>query len=135
MSILESLRNAIEHSGLPYTALAKHAGISPSVIAHFLRDNRIIRLDTAEAIASSMGLQIKLIRKRKIDRTKGCTRTTTPGWKNDNKQVVLRATGKPGNARGQKAYEMKCSMCDFVYVANGADVWQRKCPRCQGGRP
>lgn len=135
MSILDSLKKAIEQSGLPYTTLAKRAGISPSIIVHFLKDNRIIRLDTADAIASSIGLELKLIRTRKIERNKGYTRTTTPGWKNDNNQVVLRATGKPGNTRGQKAYELRCSLCDFVYSSNGADIWQRKCPRCQGGRP
>lgn len=28
---------------------------------------------------------------------------------------------------------MKCRECGHVYGANGADIFQKKCPKCQGG--
>ena len=33
----------------------------------------------------------------------------------------------------QKSYHIRCSSCGEHYAANGCDVFQRKCPRCQGG--
>ena len=59
----------------------------------------------------------------------------TPGKENRNKQIVVRATGLPGTYHGQSVYEMRCASCDTHYGANGSDAWQRKCPRCQSGRP
>jgi hypothetical protein len=30
---------------------------------------------------------------------------------------------------------MECTLCGFVYGANSGDVFERKCPNCQGGAP
>lgn len=59
--------------------------------------------------------------------------TTTPGYENRNRQVVVRNTGKRGNDFGQNVYEMRCKDCGHRYGANGSDIWQRKCPKCQEG--
>lgn len=62
-------------------------------------------------------------------------KTTSPGSENRNDQVVIRNTGLPGNDHVQTIYELKCSHCSHVYGANGSDIFQRKCPNCQGGAP
>jgi hypothetical protein len=60
-------------------------------------------------------------------------KTTDPGYKNKNKQEVLRATGQPGNDHNQLVYVLRCVLCRREYGANGSDIWQRRCPYCQGG--
>jgi len=60
-------------------------------------------------------------------------KTTHPGYKNRNGQIVVRNTGLPGNDHEQSIYELKCSHCSHIYGANGSDIFQRKCPKCQGG--
>ena len=62
-------------------------------------------------------------------------RTTEPGYKNDNRQVVLRRTDYPGTDHNQYVYVLHCEECDNEYGANGSDIHQRKCPSCQGGKP
>jgi hypothetical protein len=59
--------------------------------------------------------------------------TTTPGFKNANGQIVLRRTTEPGNDHNQKVYVLRCDECSHEYGANGSDIWQRRCPSCQGG--
>jgi hypothetical protein len=57
--------------------------------------------------------------------------TTDVGYINKNNQENCGITGKEGTHAGQKLYQMKCMKCDFIYEANGCDIWLRKCPRCQ----
>jgi|GEM_PF-300576 len=61
--------------------------------------------------------------------------STKPGFTNTRGQVVVRATGLPGSDFGQSVYVLRCSHCEESYGANGSDIWLRKCPKCQGGRP
>jgi hypothetical protein len=63
--------------------------------------------------------------------------TTELGYRNRNDQVVTRATGLPGNDHNQYIYMLRCDRdgCGHEYGANGSDIFQRKCPRCQHGRP
>ena len=61
--------------------------------------------------------------------------STVPGYINKNNQQNMGGTGQEGTDHGQKLYQMKCLKCGFEYKANGTDIWQRKCPKCQGGRP
>jgi PHP family Zn ribbon phosphoesterase len=65
----------------------------------------------------------------------GNTETTRPGYKNRNDQLVVRATGKSGTDFGQYIYVLRCLKCETEYGANGSDIFQRRCPKCQGGRP
>lgn len=44
-------------------------------------------------------------------------------------------TEENGTDHMQWFYSMECQSCNFKYKANGSDIWQRKCPNCQGGRP
>jgi hypothetical protein len=61
--------------------------------------------------------------------------TTQPGYTNRNGQVVIRPTQLPGNDHLQFIYVLRCGGCDSEYGANGSDIFQRKCPSCQGGAP
>ncbi len=61
--------------------------------------------------------------------------TTEPGYRNRNGQVVIRDTGLAGNDHYQRVYEIECGRCRHRYGANGSDIWQRRCPECDGGRP
>jgi hypothetical protein len=62
-------------------------------------------------------------------------KTTEQGYLNKNNQRNNGKTNKPGTDFGQWFYEMECMNCGHKYNANGTDIWQRKCPKCQGGRP
>lgn len=61
--------------------------------------------------------------------------TTEKGFVNKNNQRNNGKTEKPGTDFGQWFYDMECLDCGHKYYANGSDIWQRKCPCCQGGRP
>ena len=61
--------------------------------------------------------------------------TTKVGFVNRNGQVVIRKTSLAGTDYGQSIYQLGCSGCGYVYGANGADIFERKCPRCQNGAP
>jgi PHP family Zn ribbon phosphoesterase len=59
--------------------------------------------------------------------------STNPGYINRNGQMVLRPTGLPGTDHMQKIYVLRCSKCTSEYGANGSEIFQCKCPACQGG--
>lgn len=61
--------------------------------------------------------------------------TTEPGYTNRNRQVVVRPTHLPGTDLNQYVYILRCGDCGHEYGANGSDIFQRKCPNCQGGAP
>ena len=67
--------------------------------------------------------------------TDGDAGTTKPGFVNRNQQTVVRATGLPGTDHGQSIYVLQCNSCGVEYGGNGSDIFQRKCPACQGGAP
>lgn len=60
--------------------------------------------------------------------------TTDTGYINKNNQKNIGKTNEPGTDNNQWFYQMECHYCNFIYKANGTDIWQRKCPRCQGGK-
>jgi len=66
----------------------------------------------------------------------GDTESTQIGYINRNNQKVLGTRGVPGNDHLQKAYKVVCQQleCGHVYGANGSDLFQRKCPKCQDGK-
>lgn len=61
--------------------------------------------------------------------------TTEIGYVNKNGQVVIMKTDYPGTDHNQVVYVLLCKNCNIQYGANGSDIWQRKCPACQGGLP
>lgn len=99
---------------------------------------------------SKMGLKMKIIRTKKKaingdtiksedtmnsnDKKINSLKSTEVGYINKNRQKNLRKTDKPGTDNNQYLYEMECLDCGHKYYANGTDIWQRKCPKCQGGK-
>lgn len=67
----------------------------------------------------------------------GTTPTTQIGYVNRNNQRCTGHRSTPGNDHRQLAYRMECleDGCGQVYGSNGTDVFQRRCPKCQGGEP
>ena len=61
--------------------------------------------------------------------------STDEGFENPNRQTVVRQTETPGNDHNQLVYVLRCGDCGAQYGANGSDIFQRKCPACQGGQP
>jgi hypothetical protein len=78
----------------------------------------------------------------KVDMTKNSVimnqtsnmKSTENGFINKNNQRNNGRTDTPGTDNMQWFYDMECLDCGFKYRANGSDIWQRKCPKCQGGR-
>lgn len=68
------------------------------------------------------------------EEVKMSARTTDVGYVNKNNQMNMGRTNEPGTDHMQWFYNMKCTICGHEYKANGSDIWQRKCPKCQGGR-
>lgn len=61
--------------------------------------------------------------------------TTHAGFVNRNAQRVLRPTGQPGTDHLQTKYVLECEQCQHRYAANGSDIFERRCPKCQSGKP
>ena len=61
-------------------------------------------------------------------------KSTEAGYVNKKNQKNLGKTSKPGTDNNQGFYQMECLDCGHKYFANGSDIWQRKCPKCQGGK-
>lgn len=64
--------------------------------------------------------------------TKG---TTKLGYVNKNNQKVVGKTDLKGNDYNQKIYELECLECGNRYGVNGSDIFQRRCPKHNGGKP
>ena len=62
-------------------------------------------------------------------------KSTEVGFINKNDQRNNGCTYEDGTDNNQKFYAMECLKCGHNYKANGTDIWERKCPACQGGKP
>jgi hypothetical protein len=60
-------------------------------------------------------------------------RTTEPRYTNRNGQTVLRKTAEHSNDHNQRVNVLRCGACAHEYGANGSDIFQRRCPKSQGG--
>lgn len=57
-------------------------------------------------------------------------KTTDVGYINKNNQKNLGYRGISETHVSAKSYEMECLDCGHKYIANGCDIWLRKCPAC-----
>ena len=57
-------------------------------------------------------------------------KTTDEGYVNKNNQKNLGCRGVSGTHYNQKFFELECLDCGHKYMANGCDIWLRKCPVC-----
>ena len=62
------------------------------------------------------------------------TKSTEIGYINRNNQQNKGRSEKWGTDHMQWFYHMECLNCGHKYYANGSEIWQRKCPTCQGGK-
>ena len=62
-------------------------------------------------------------------------KTTDSGYINKNNQKNLGYRGMSETHYNQKLFEMECLNCGHKYLANGCDVWLRKCPACGLAKP
>lgn len=60
-------------------------------------------------------------------------RTTETGYVNRHGQVVVRNTGSKGTDHVHYVYQLACSKCGQNYGAKGPDIFERRCPFCDGG--
>ncbi len=58
-------------------------------------------------------------------------KTTDKGYINVNNQRNNGYRGKSETHYNQNFFELECLYCGNKYLANGCDVWLRKCPACQ----
>ena len=66
----------------------------------------------------------------------GTAKTTQIGYINSNNQKNHGTRGLKGSDHNSISYKMECLSpgCGNIYGANGTDIFQRKCPKCQGGK-
>lgn len=57
-------------------------------------------------------------------------KSTDVGYVNRNNQKNLGYRGVSETHISAKSYEMECLDCGHKYLANGCDIWLRKCPKC-----
>ena len=57
--------------------------------------------------------------------------STESGYINKNNQKNLGCVGVSETHYNQRLFQMECMDCGHRYLANGCDVWLRKCPHCQ----
>lgn|GEM_PF-953448 len=55
--------------------------------------------------------------------------------RNDQRNLGRSEPFHKGTDHRQYVYIIQCTKCGHIYGANGSDVFQRKCPKCQDGRP
>jgi predicted RNase H-like nuclease len=83
--------------------------------------------------ASSIARQVGVLAMSDRQPKRKARGTTSVGYTNRNKQTVIRPTGLAGTDHGQSIYVLRCGSCAYEYGANGSDIFQRRCPKCQGG--
>jgi PHP family Zn ribbon phosphoesterase len=50
-------------------------------------------------------------------------------------QKLLARVELPAPRSGEYGYVLRCQHCGFSYGVEGNEDWNRKCPKCQGGKP
>ena len=62
-------------------------------------------------------------------------KSTETNYVNKHNQKNKGKLTERGTDNFQWFYQMMCLNCNLIYKANGSDIWQRRCPNCQNGRP
>lgn len=76
----------------------------------------------------------KVSTKKEMQKVRLNMSSTDIGYINKNNQKNNGRTDNTENDHQQWYYNMECLNCGHVYYSNGTDIWQRKCPKCQGGK-
>ena len=82
-------------------------------------------------------MQLKVyIAPGKAGRTATRAVTIEPGTTNSHGQIVVRKAGRAADdLPGQSIYVLRCTRCGHEYGEAGIRAHQRKCPKCDGGKP
>lgn len=103
------------------------------MIGHMIRqimENMGYQLDSQNVKLGTQRLFSKASRFRD-----GEGKTTKIGYVNRNNQLNHGHRNIQGTDNNAVAYRLECQFCGYNYGSNGTDVFQRKCPKCQGGKP
>lgn len=140
---IKELENMVKDAGAMNVEVDYESGAIKFDSAPQFTEDKLLEFQNA---VSKMGLKMNVSRVKKVavneDDTMNCNdkkinplKSTEVGYINKNRQKNLGKTDKPGTDNNQYLYEMECLECGHGYYANGTDIWQRKCPKCQGGKP
>jgi hypothetical protein len=109
----------------------------------FLESNQLFTEDHLRARLAAMGLDetavaMQIRRARTLTQFNDLTSwecVTTIGFRNREGQQVIRKTAREGSVPGQRVFILHCTVCDHEYGADGCDIHDRLCPKCQDGPP
>jgi hypothetical protein len=115
----------------------------PEAVRRYVESNRLFTEDVVRVRLAEMGLDeaavsMQIARARKLREFNELTsweHVTTIGFRNREGQQVIRKTDRPGGAPGQRVFILHCTVCDHEYGADGCDIYDRLCPKCQDGPP
>jgi hypothetical protein len=79
--------------------------------------------------------RVKNCNRKHVNFHSGKGKTTIIDFVNNNCQKCHGTLFVEGNDFNAWAYRIECLHCGYVYGANGGDVWERHCPKCQNGKP
>jgi hypothetical protein len=115
----------------------------PDAFRRYFESNRLFTEDRVRTMLTEMGLDetavsMQIARARKLKEFNALTsweHVTTIGFRNREGQLVIRKTEREGSVPGQRVFVLQCTVCDHEYGANGSEIYDRLCPKCQDGPP
>ena len=115
----------------------------PDAMRRYFESTRLLTEAVVRARLAEMGLDEaaasqQIQRARRLNEFNELTswdQITTIGFRNREGQRVIRKTGRSGSAPGQRVFVLHCTVCDHEYGADGCDIYDRLCPKCQDGPP
>ena len=108
-------------------------GVAILFIMRIIKNKK--RNEVERIVDSMSGVSAKQEQETSIQKEEVSAMSTTEvGYINKNNQRNNGRTDKPGTDFGQWFYEMECLECGHKYHANGSNIYEKKCPNCQGER-
>lgn len=138
---LKNLENMLRDAGATNVEIDYDSGKIKFDYAPQFTEKKLLEFQSA---VSKMGLKVNVSREKreknneeyvvKSNEKISNNKSTEIGYINKNRQKNLGKTDKPGTDFGQWFYNMECLDCGHRYLANGSNIYEKKCPNCQGGR-
>lgn len=115
----------------------------PDAVRRYFESNQLFTEANVRARLAEIGLDeaavaMQIQRARTLTTFNELTsweHVTTIGFCNRDGQQVIRKTEREGSAPGQRVFILRCTVCDHEYGADGCDIYDRLCPKCQDGPP
>jgi hypothetical protein len=96
---------------------------------------RLAEMGLDEAAASEQIRRARRIKDMNRHGSFSYDHITSIGFRNREGQQVIRKTTREGSAPAQRVFILHCTVCDHEYGAEGCDIYDRLCPKCQDGPP